>query len=96
MLCCWAVQVNWQFKLYVDGNQQALLVGAPVSQDTRVTVGVYNRHGWVAPLDNAFNPPETTAYFRRFMYVLRIIIMIIYFPFFLLKHMVDVESNYPR
>jgi len=94
VMCCWAVQVNWQFKLYVDGNQQALLVGTPVSQDTRVTVGVYNRHGWVAPLDNAFNPPETTAYFRRFTYVPRLIIRTIYFHFYF-KNIADVGSNYP-
>ena len=66
---CHVVQVNWEFKLYVDEKQEALLVGTPVSRDTHVTIGVYNRHGWVAPLDNIFYPPETTAYFHAFTYV---------------------------
>ena len=54
---CVALQENWEFKLYIDERQQALLVGTTVSQDTCVTVGIYNRHGWVAPLENVFYPP---------------------------------------
>ena len=39
------------------------------SQDTCVAVGIYNRHGWVAKLENVFYPPEKTAYFHTFTYV---------------------------
>ncbi|KAI0217501.1 hypothetical protein LSAT2_030719 [Lamellibrachia satsuma] len=56
----------WDFKLFVDGTQRALLAGGTnVSSRTQLTVGVYGRHGWVAPLEDAFNPPETTAFFRN-------------------------------
>ncbi|KAI0215917.1 hypothetical protein LSAT2_032052 [Lamellibrachia satsuma] len=34
---------NWEFKLYIDERQQALLVGTTVSQDTCVTLGFLPR-----------------------------------------------------
>ncbi|KAI0218488.1 hypothetical protein LSAT2_029826 [Lamellibrachia satsuma] len=59
-------EVNWELKLYVDDKQRVLLAGTTsVSSHTQLTLGVYNRHGWVAPLEDVFYPPETTAHFQN-------------------------------
>ena len=65
------LQDNWELKLYVDDRHRALLAGtASISHMNSLTLGVYNRHGWVSHIDDDFSPPETTAYFRELEYVI--------------------------